>query len=105
MFNFHETLNESAIKNVPSSNLCGRKFEKSAFFSSAQDSHFGLRMKWTADFHRLLNRDYFKNPKQKQNQNKFKFLKLFLSGKALEFSQCLLVCVYFETIFKLPVVY
>ena len=62
-------------------------------------SHFGLRMKWTADFHRLLNRDLFKNPKQ--NQNKFKFL----SGKALEFSQCLLVCVYFETILKLSVFY
>ena len=68
------------------------------FFSFAQDSHFELRMKWISDFHVLLNRDHFKNPKP--NQNKSKFFKLFL---ILEFSQHLLVCVSFETILKLPV--
>ena len=80
-----------------------RKFASEIYWplSSVQDRHFGIRMKWIADFHLLLNWDHFKNPKQ--NQNKSKLLKLFLSGKALEFSQCLLVCVYFQTILKLPV--
>ena len=119
-------------------------------------------MKWTADFHLLLNRDHFcfvhpifssfgfwyfghfscviffpffsvspilpckifhkfftksdqklktknemnetfKSPKQ--NQNKSKFLKLLLSGKALEFSQCFLVWMYFETIWVKLIVF